>query len=467
LPDLQVYIVLKTSQLWSKTTKKVFAQAFEENPQIKHSTTEQSNEQFKLLIINQFFPPDFAATGQLIQELSNQLDQQNIQVSVFTGQPGYAYRQKQAPAEEINHNVKIQRAKFKQFYSKRIRSKTLNGIIFTLMATRYLCKNARKYDAVILTTAPPFLAIAGYLANVIYKLDYICLIYDLYPDVVLKLGVISEDNLIIKLWHRLNAAIWNRSKKIVVLSNTMKAKVVEQYPAIAPKIEIIHNWADPTWIKPMPKADNWFAKQHQIEDKFTVLYSGNLGHCHDLETILNTAQLLRSQPIQFMFIGAGVKYEQCQQAATELKLDNCVFLPYQDRANLPYSLTAGDLALVSIAPGLEGVIAPSKVYGIMAAGTAIAAICEPHSYLRQLITDADCGKAFDNHHSEQLAEFILTLAGDPELASKMGDAGRNYLQQHFTPQLIAQQYCGVLGVEVDSLDPSPHQEHIVYGMVNS
>jgi glycosyltransferase involved in cell wall biosynthesis len=302
---------------------------------------------------------------------------------------------------------------------------------------------------------------------VIYKLDYICLIYDLYPDVVLKLGVISEDNLIIKLWHRLNAAIWNRSKKIVVLSNTMKAKVVEQYPAIAPKIEIIHNWADPTWIKPMPKADNWFAKQHQIEDKFTVLYSGNLGHCHDLETILNTAQLLRSQPIQFMFIGAGVKYEQCQQAATELKLDNCVFLPYQDRANLPYSLTAGDLALVSIAPGLEGVIAPSKVYGIMAAGTAIAAICEPHSYLRQLITDADCGKAFDNHHSEQLAEFILTLAGDPELASKMGDAGRNYLQQHFTPQLIAQQYCGVLGVEVDSLDPSHHQEHIVYGMVNS
>jgi glycosyltransferase involved in cell wall biosynthesis len=455
--------VFKRSQLWSKKTQKIFVQTLvgEATPQ------NLSPEKFQLLIINQFFPPDFAATGQLIQELGNQLDQQNLQVSVFTGQPGYAYNQKQAPSVEIDHNVKIQRSKIKQFYSKRIRSKTLTGVIFTVMATVHLFKNAPKYNAVILTTAPPFLAVAGYLAQVIFRLDYICLIYDLYPDVVVELGVLSPHHLLIKLWQRINAAIWNRSKQIVVLSTTMKERVVKQHPAIADKISIIHNWADPTWIKPLPKTDNWFAHQHQTQAKFTVLYSGNLGHCHDLETILNAAKLLQAEPIQFMFIGSGVKYQQCQSMVAESQLHNCIFLPYQERTNLPYSLTAGDLALVSIAPGLEGVVAPSKVYGIMAAGKAIAAICEPHSYLRQIITDADCGAAFNNHHSEQLAEFILTLAGNPELAKQMGDAGRDYLQQHFTPELIAQQYCEVLGVEVNPLNGHPHQEHILYGMVKS
>jgi len=448
-------------QLWSQKTRKVFARALRGKTQ----TSNFDSRQFRLLIITQFFPPDYAATGQLIYELSQQLSNQDVAVSVFTGQPGYAYEQKQAPTVEIDRLVRIQRARFKQFYSKRIRSKTLNGIIFTLRSAWYLLRNARRYDAVILTTAPPFLSIIGYIANWISQLDYICLVYDLYPDVVVELGVISAQNPIAKLWHKLNSAIWHRSAEIVVLSETMKQRIAVQHPAIADKISVIHNWADPAWIKPIPKAENWFAQQHNMSDKFTVLYSGNLGHCHDLDTILDAAKLLRQEAVQFVFIGAGAKYQHCRQTVAEFELNNCLFLPYQDRANLPYSLTACDLALVTIAPGLEGVVAPSKVYGIMAAGKAIAAVCEPHSYLRQLITDAHCGAAFDNNYSQQLAEFILTLANNSDLTNSMGDAGRNYLQQHFTPQLIAQQYCDVLGVDSNWADD--RYEHLLYGMVEN
>ena len=125
------------------------------------------------------------------------------------------------------------------------------------------------------------------------------------------------------------------------------------------------------------------------------------------------------------------------------------------------------LALVSIAPGLEGVVAPSKVYGIMAAGKAIAAVCEPHSYLRQLISNANCGAAFNNDRSEQLAQFILSMANNPKLTAGMGNAGRKYLLQHFTPQLIAQQYCDVLGINASSVESSLEQDHILYGMVES
>ncbi len=451
------------SKIWSKKTKRIFVETFSEQTQ----TDNLNSQQFNLAIITQFFPPDYAATGQLIQELAHQLGNKNIQVNIFTGQPGYAFKQEKASALETTTNIIIQRSQVKQFCSKRIRSKILNGTIFTLMAGWYLLKNARKNDAVILTTAPPFLAIVGYVASLIFKLDYICLVYDLYPDVVVELGIISQHNLIAKLWNKINASIWHRSKKIVVLSNTMKQRITEQHPEVAAKISVIHNWADAAWIKPLDKSDNWFAHQHQISQKFTVLYSGNLGHCHDLDTIMDAAILLKEQPIQFVFIGAGAKRQQCLQTAKEFSLDNCIFLPYQDRENLPYSLTACDLSLVSIAPGLEGVIAPSKVYGIMAAGKAIAAICEPNSYLRQLINKAHCGASFNNNHSEDLAAFILSLKNDSTIAHEMGKAGRSYLTKNFTPEIIAQQYCKVLGVDVNSQELNLDKEHILYGIAES
>jgi len=451
------------SKLWSKKAKKIFVKTLTEQTQTKHSNSQQLN----LAIITQFFPPDYAATGQLIQELAHQLGQKNIQVNIFTGQPGYVFKQKNASALEIANNVKIHRLQVKQFGSKRIRSKILNGVIFTLIAAWYLLKNARKNNAVILTTAPAFLAIIGYITNLIFKLDYICLVYDLYPDVVIELGIISQDSVIAKLWNKINALVWSRSKRIVVLSNTMKQRITAKHPELADKISVIHNWADADWIKPLAKVDNWFAHQHQINQKFTVLYSGNLGHCHDLDTIMNTAILLKEQPIQFVFIGTGAKHQQCLQTAQEFNLNNCIFLPYQERENLPYSLTACDLALVTIARGLEGVIAPSKVYGIMAAGKAIAAICEPHSYLRQMITEANCGASFDNNHSEQLAEFILSLAADSTMTNEMGQSGRNYLKKHFTPEIIAQQYCEILGINVDADNTNIEKEHILYRIFES
>lgn len=433
------------SGLWSKTTKEIFVQTLQE----KTSRSDIIADKFNLLIITQFYPPDYAATGQLIEELANNLGQNNIQVNIFTGQPGYAFQKHQAPSFEIKNNVFIQRSRMTQLWSKRIRGKTLNGILFTLRAAYYLFKHSRQNDTVLITTAPPFLSIIGYLANLFFNLDYVCLVYDLYPDAAVELNIISENNLIAKLWNKINAVIWQKSNKIVVLSETMKKRIIAEHPKISSKVSVIHNWADANWIKPLTKQENWFARQYGIDKKFTVLYSGNLGRCHDLDTILGSIKLLKHEPIQFVFIGAGAKHEICRQTVTELNLNHCLFLPYQDRDNLPYSLTACDLALVTIAPGLEGVVAPSKVYGIMAAGKAIAAICEPHSYLRQLITEAKCGDCFNNNSSEDLAKFIMKLASNPELADKMGNAGRNYMKQNFTPQIIAQQYCDVLDINVN------------------
>ena len=407
-------------------------------------------QKFCLSIVTQFYPPDYAATGQLIEELATQLGEENIRVNVFTGQPGYAFSNSNAPRVEKKHRVKVTRTRTTQLLSKKIMGKALNGIIFCLRAGLHIVRHRKKHDILLLTTAPPFLFVVGYVANLLFKIPYACLVYDLYPEVITELGLMDSQNAIAKLWHWLNKRIWSRAKSIIVLSNTMKERIVAKYPQASPKISVIHNWANADWIRPIAKEQNWFACEYGTNHKFTVLYSGNLGRCHDLDTILGAIELLKDEEVQFVFIGAGVKHELCRQTVREKGLLNCTFLPYQDRALLPYSLTACDLALVSMAPGMEGVVAPSKLYGVMAAGRAVAAICEPHSYLRKLIDDANCGACFDNHDSEGLAKFIHFLARDSQATGKMGQAGRKYLETNFTPQVIAQQYQEVLNPQNQS-----------------
>ena len=399
---------------------------------------------FKLSIITQFYPPDFAATGQLIQELATQLEQQGIQVHIFTGQPGYAFNTNVAPALEATNNLLIRRSRTSRICPNRIRGKALNCLLFCLRAGLHLLKSRWRGDVLLLTSAPPFLPVLGYLANVCFGLPYVCLIYDLYPEVVTELKVLPAQHWLIKLWNAINGKVWERAQSIIVLSSTMKERVIAKHPQVADKISVIHNWANPQLIKPIPKQDNWFALEHCLTQKFTVLYSGNLGRAHDADTILETAKLLEDDPIQFVFIGNGAKHSGCLEKTRKLGLRNCVFLPYQDKQILSYSLSVGDLALVSIAPSLEGVVAPSKLYGFMAAGRAVAAICASNSYLRQLLADAKCGAAFNHNDSVSLAQFIRRLSSKPEQAVRMGQAGRNYLETHFTPEIIAEQYAQVL-----------------------
>ncbi|HEY9845637.1 MAG TPA: glycosyltransferase family 4 protein, partial [Candidatus Caenarcaniphilales bacterium] len=409
----------------------------------------------KLSIITQFYPPDFAATGQLIEELVAHLGRQGMQIQVFTGQPGYAFRKEAAQPVEQSDKVLIRRSRSSQIWPHRIRGKAVSGLLFCLRSGLHLLKNSARGDILLLTTAPPYLAILGYLAKLCFDIPYVCLVYDLYPDIAVQLKVVAPHHWLVRCWDLLNQCIWKQAQEIIVLSPTMKQRIAAKCPQVANRIAVIHSWADPNWIVPLAKQDNWFANQHNLVATFNVLYSGNLGRCHDLETVLEAAQQLQNEPIRFVFIGDGAKRQACIDQVNHLGLTNCLFLPYQEKQFLPYSLTACDLSIVSMSPGMEGLVAPSKLYGVLAAERPVAVICEPHSYLRQILVEARCGQAFENGAGVRLAEFIHTLAKDPQLAQRLGKAGRRYLKAHFTPEIIAQQYWQVLSRDTAFPSPQP------------
>lgn len=416
-----------------------------------HSSTKYVDKLFsvskntRLGVFTQFFPPDYAPTGQLIDELTQQLSHQDIQISVFSGQPGYAFRTEQsAPLKEYRNRVLVKRSRTAQLWPQQIRGKAINGLLFFIRAGLHLLHSSWKYDVILLTTAPPFLPVLGYLASLILRKPYVCLIYDLYPDIAVELNVVQNNHFLARFWRFINYYVWKNASAIIVLSRSMKQRVIRQCPEIREKISVIHSWADPKQISPIPKTKNWFSWKYQLVDVFTVIYSGNMGRCHDMDTLLDAISWLQDEPIRFVFIGGGAKRPEMINKVDNLGLKNCLFLPYQDKDVLPYSLTAGNLSLVSISPGMQDLVAPSKVYSALSSGRPIAGVCPKSSYLNDLIADANCGTTFENGDGKGLADFILYLQKDYKTAEAMGENAHRYLEDHFTPQIISKEYFKVV-----------------------
>lgn len=399
------------------------------------------SRQPRITLVSQFFPPDFAATGQLLDDLTSRLAAQGLQVQLLTGMPAYAYNCAEAKRIEFQPNRCIRRTQASRFWPLRIRGRAINGISFCLRISLRLLRYSRRGDLILYTTEPPYLPLLGWLLHRLTRTPYLVLLYDLYPDVLVELGVLSSDHGLTRLWRKFNRWMFADAQELIVLSEPMAERVRAHDPAAAGKLKVIPSWADPQLIQPLAKADNWFAQKHKLADRFTVLYSGNQGRCHDLVTVLAAALLLRHDPdVLFLFIGKGHQHQRLLNLVHDWGLPNCRFLPYQDLEDLPFSLAAADLALVTLSIEAEGLVAPSKLYGHLAAGTPIAAITPSNSYLRQLVETEACGRWFANGNAEDLAVWIRELKHNPAHARFFGQAARALLERTATPDLVCAKY---------------------------
>ncbi|MBD2178074.1 glycosyltransferase family 4 protein [Pseudanabaena sp. FACHB-1998] len=403
-------------------------------------------------IITQFYPPDYAATGQFVYELAGALVGEGFDVSVFTGMPGYAFKQTEVKRQENINGVFVRRTGSIHLMSKRIRNKIVGSILFLMRCViKFRHKNIRG-SHLVLTSAPPFLGLIGWFYNKIFGHTYSCIIYDIYPEVAIRLKVVSPDHWIVKFWEFVNLKVWERADSLIVLSEPMKQLLIQKNNKLAHKIHVIHSWADPKFIRPIAKSDNWFAKQHDLTDSFVVLYSGNLGRCHDSQTIFECAQLLNNRrDIKFVFIGNGVGSKMIKEAIASGDLTNTLQLPYQDKEVLPFSLTACDLSLVSILPNVGDTVAPSKMYGILAAGRPVAAICPEGNYLREIVDEGDCGSYFNNGDARGLAEYICWLVENPYMKERLGKNARRLLETHYTVDKAIPKYIDALGLREKAL----------------
>ena len=213
-----------------------------------------------------------------------------------------------------------------------------------------------------------------------------------------------------------------------------------------PKYAYINNWINEKEIIPLSVQDKKvmeFKQKYGLQDKFVIMYSGNIGLYYDLVNIIKIiAKFENREDVVFAFVGAGSVLEELKEYCKKEKVGNIVFVPYQEKADLVYSLNAGDVHFVVNAKGIKGVSVPSKLYGVMAAGKAVLGILEKNSEARLIIEEAQCGISVDPGNYEAIEELIqrfLDLKDNRELKD-MGENGRKYLVESLTKDVSIEKY---------------------------
>ncbi|HRV93787.1 MAG TPA: glycosyltransferase family 4 protein [Anaerolineae bacterium] len=371
-----------------------------------------------LLILNQM-------AGPLTWELAEDLETALGPVALLTGHPDTlakthaAVRLYRAPAYQ------------REGYLHRV----LSWLAYMIRAFIWLLGQPKE-TPLLLFSNPPMLCWLGYLMHRLRGQTYSVMVHDIYPDVLLRAGLLSEAHPLIKLWRGLNRRAYEHAKVVMTLGECMAENLAQQFDptqTAAGKVEVIYPWVDTEQIKPIPKADNWFAQKYNQVDKLTVMYSGNMGLAHDIETMLAAAEQLQGAPkIHFMFIGAGPKWALVEETIREKRLTNITLLPWQLEEDLPYSLATADIGLVSLDELARGMAFPSKTFMLMAAGAAIVGLsCEP-SDLQLTIERSGCGVNLESQDVAGLVTKIGQLRKDGTLLGQYRRAAWRATEHEFS-----------------------------------
>jgi hypothetical protein len=312
--------------------------------------------------------------------------------------------------KDLASNIKL--TKIIRYNPKTNFDRLITWTLGFFQALFFIVFRSRDHDLFI-TTNPPL----GVFIPLFCKNKYSLLIYDIYPDVLSKYGIISSDSFITKSWENLNRKIFNNAENLFTIGEGMK-KLVSKY--IEPeRIKIVSCWTDSIFLKPIPKEENLFINNQDVADKFLIMYSGNLGYTHSIETLVDLAEKTGRNNIFFFIIGEGDKWEMLSERIIKSGLTNIRLLPWQDINVLPYSLSAADLAVVTLGEEASLISVPSKFYDMMAVSSPVLCISEKESEMADIIERYEMGATFSSHDLGNMLQFIYKLADDKEYHQKL------------------------------------------------
>ena len=295
---------------------------------------------------------------------------------------------------------------------------------------------ADRNTVVFIVSNPPFLGFFALLVNLIKRTRYIVLVYDIHPDILISFGVLSKNSFPAKLWRLMNRRVWNRSIAVYTIGSVMAENLTRQFSVKNTElghVGVIPPWANTNKIKPIEKIDNPLSKELNQESKITILYSGNMGISHDIDSILRAAKILKNEEnIVFLLIGEGEKWQDAVDFQKDNDLSNLQVLPFQSEERLPYIMALADIALVSLDEGGEGLMLPSKMFYYMAAGAAVIGICKGRSDMSEIIQNSGCGMIVEPKNPEELAVIIKDLSKNVERLTELKRLSRKSAVVNFS-----------------------------------
>jgi len=420
----------------------------------------------KLLIYAHYYAPDAASTGQILQDMAEGM-KDDFDVTVICTVPSYTgvisgeYKEKKIYEEELN-GVKIFRVPVPEF-SKSSKKSRIRNLLAYYSQARKITKKVGPQDYIFTISQPP---VMGGMLGVYGKKKirtengghpkFIYCIQDFNPEQIEATGYVKMKP-VMKIAMSLDKRSCRKSDLVITVGRDLVYTLKNRFKGEeVPNHTMINNWIDEKQIYPLPQTDpgiNEFKQKYGLENKFIIMYSGNIGLYYDLEGLIkviekfNGSRTPDGRAVVFAFVGAGSVLDKLTTYVKEHNMDSVVFIPYQDKDKLIYSLNAADVHWCVNARGIKGVSCPSKFYGIAGVAKPVLAVLEKGSEVEMLISEIGCGKVSepgDYNAVEENIRWFIDNADSRELA-EMGIKGHDYLVRNLTKDISISKYSKVIG----------------------
>jgi glycosyltransferase involved in cell wall biosynthesis len=400
----------------------------------------------RLTLINQFYPPDVAPTGELAASLAEHRIQLGDQVTVVTSPGGYV---PESPIEagRPSTNPRIYRLWTPRLGKQKLALRLIDYSLFYAQAAIRLALLPEQ-DLIVSLTTPPLIALAGALHKQLHKGTRLILwSMDCYPEVLERAGVLRPGGVPSRLIRWLNRRLFRALDHLVCLDAPMEQLLKSEYGSSNPKLptSVVHNWEPamnyPKDLRPPPWA---MAEQLDLIGKFVVLYLGNAGYGHRFETVLDAAEQLRSEPIAFVFVGGGQKWSELRRAKEQRGLTSLHVLRYLPSSETPSVMAGADCALVTLRNSYLGVISPSKIHSNLAMRLPLIYIGPEAGNVDEAIQRYQCGVSLRHGDVDGMVKFIRRLQAQPEQLKTFRSQARRAFEEAYSDDVCLPQFDRVL-----------------------
>lgn len=414
----------------------------------------------RILIISQWFPPEPAPIGIMLNEIAEGMVAWGYQVTIITGFPNhpggqiYGGFRKRLWQTIDSKGAKIVRVYLYTSPRKTFFRKALTYVTFSISSCiAALC--VKRHDILFIVNQPLTLGPVGWLIKEVKKTIFIFNVQDIYPDVAVLMGVL-KNRTVIAFLRQLERFTYRKADYITVIAESFRRNLLSK-GINDDKIKLLPNWIDTDEISPLGKI-NYFSGEG-LENKFVVLYAGTIGLISGADILLACAEQLRyKSDIVFVFVGEGVLKGTLEREAEFRSLDNMKFFPFQPRQMLSSMLATADVCIVSLLKHAGETSVPSKVIAYMAAGRPVIASVDLKCETAEVIKQANCGKVVSPGDSSALTTAILELFNDRNQAKSYGKNGRAYVTKYLSKKVVVPQYAELL----DALPDASMSRHRSY-----
>jgi putative colanic acid biosynthesis glycosyltransferase WcaI len=377
-----------------------------------------------VLLLNEYFPPDTSATAKNAVLIAEALAERH-RVTVLAGRPSYDPVERQPRyllQREIRGNLVVERLGSTTFPRHRMMGRLSNYLSYLALAVpRALTIHS---DVVLAMTDPPIEGIAGSFVAKVSRRPFIYNLRDMYPDMARGAGLLRTP-VLLEPWERLHRLALRGAARIIVLGEDMRERILAK--GVDPRRITIVRDAVPFPETP-PSSDHPVVREIRGNFRFLLIHAGNLGFYGAWQTLLGAAKILEPDGVGLVFIGEGARKAQIQEEARSCS--NVRFLPFRPASELPWVMAAGDLHVVTVKRGLEGVVVPSKVYTILAAGRPLLAVATEKTEVARFARRNGCGVAADPDDPAEVAKAVRNVLRAPERLAHMSHRARELAQTY-------------------------------------